>query len=148
VLKGVFVRCVCEILSIGETSAQSLPALPKKSFIPQRLSFRERILHEQPTVRKSITAAPRDPLIAQYFEQWLDAMVYQLFFPEELRSAQLDFFGLFSKTNLKTDSFPPENRLDRLRSQFEELYSPSHPLRGALFALQSLEVVRTIEGAK
>lgn len=105
-------------------------------------------LHEQPTVRTSIANAPRDPLIAQYFEQWLDAMVYQLFFPEDLRSAQLDFFDLFSESNLRSDSFSPENRLDKLRNEFEELYSPSHPLRGALFALQSLEVVRAIEGAE
>ena len=101
-------------------------------------------LHRQPTVRESIASAPRDPLIAQYFEQWVNAMVYQLFFPEELRTAQLDFFNLLSKANLA--SVDKDDRLNQLRRRFEDLYDPSHPLRGALFALQSLELVRTIEG--
>ena len=33
-----------------------------------------------------------------------------------------------------------------LRAKFEELYAPNHPLRQGLFALDSIEEIRIIEG--
>ncbi|HEX4084166.1 MAG TPA: Eco57I restriction-modification methylase domain-containing protein [Chthoniobacteraceae bacterium] len=106
-------------------------------------------LHRQPTVRKSTPLQPRDPLVAQYFEQWVNAMVYQLFFPEELHRARLDFFELFIAANLRTsETLSEEGGIAPLRKSFERLYDPAHPLRGALFALESLDLVRIIEGEK
>ena len=45
----------------------------------------------QPSVRQSAQVHPRDPLIAEYFEQWLNAMVYELFFPEEVTQRTANF---------------------------------------------------------
>ena len=36
--------------------------------------------------------------------------------------------------------------LSELRAKFEELYAPSHALRQGLFALDSIEEIRIIEG--
>ena len=103
-------------------------------------------LNSQATVQNITSSVPRDPLIAQFFELWVDAMFYQLFFPEEIQVAKLDFFALFRDANLP--ALNKGDHMPQLRSNFERLYDPSHPLRGALFALQSLDLVRTIEGEK
>jgi hypothetical protein len=104
-------------------------------------------LHRQPSVRESSSAHPRDPLIAAYFEQWVNALVYELYFPEELHAATLHFFDLSATHAL---SPPPKEAspavLAGLREHFEQLYATDHPLRAALFGLGSLEFVRIIEG--
>ena len=69
----------------------------------------------QPSVRQSAPVHPRDPLIAEYFEQWLNAMVYELFFPEDVQTTYgSDFFTLFSEARLPSISDLEEGRLTTL----------------------------------
>ena len=49
-------------------------------------------------------------------------------------------FGMYCQLS------PEGKRLARLRQVFETIYDTSHPLRGALHTLRSLETVRIIEG--
>jgi hypothetical protein len=105
-------------------------------------------LHAQPTITKSTTQNPRDPLIPAYFEQWVNALVYELYFPEELHAAGLHFFDLTAQHTL-----PPlpewdekTERLQKTRERYEKLSTGGHPLRVALDKLQTLDLVRTIEG--
>jgi hypothetical protein len=105
-------------------------------------------LHTQPTVAESRHEHPRDPLIVTYFEQWVNALVYELFFPQELHAAGLRFFDLTAKHALPPLSEWNEQseRLCKIRERFELLYDLKHPLRASLFSLGSLELVRIIEG--
>lgn len=91
----------------------------------------------------------RDVLIRYYYEQILNALVYELYLPDDLHTAGLNFFDL-----VKAAKLPPMDRTPRdsaaqlvaLRTKFEEIYTPSHPLRAALQKLHTLEPVRIIEG--
>jgi hypothetical protein len=105
-------------------------------------------LHRQPSVAGSIREFPRDPLIATYFEQWVNALVYELYFPAEIATAGLRFFDLTAKHALPPLSEWDEKseRLCKIRERFEQLYDLKHPLRASLFSLGSLELVRIIEG--
>jgi hypothetical protein len=95
----------------------------------------------------SSSAGPRDFLMRDYFEQIVNGLVYELYFPEDLHAAGLNLFDLVEKANLPAlEDMAEAERLSRLRALFEMLYDSHHPLRGALFHLGSLEVVRTIEG--
>lgn len=86
-------------------------------------------------------------LLAGYFEQWVNALVYELFFPEPLHAADLHFFRLAEAAKLEPlDRMKPGTELARLRTKFEQLYKSDHPLRQSLFALDSIEEVRIIEG--
>ena len=85
--------------------------------------------------------------MASYFEQWLNGLVYELFFRDELHARKLKLFDETTKLN------PPElaklseaDKISRLRELFEKAYNPSAALRGSLFDLRSLESVRIIEG--
>ena len=92
--------------------------------------------------------APTGLMIA-YLEQWINGLVYELFFPDELRSRN---FKLFAET---TRLKPPElaklkdaDKLTALLELHERAYARDAALRGMLFDLKSLDVVRVIEDVK
>jgi hypothetical protein len=104
-------------------------------------------LHAQPTVAESTPEHPRDPLIAAYFEHWVNALVYELYFPAEIHAAGLHFFDLTAQHILPRlpDSQEETEILFEIRERFERLYDLKHPLRAGLFSLGSLDLVRIIE---
>jgi adenine-specific DNA-methyltransferase len=89
----------------------------------------------------------RDPLMLAYWDQILNGLVYELYFPDELHGAGLQLFDLVEQTRLPDiNAIPEPDRLPRLRLLFESLYDGAHPLRIALAKLQTLDTVRIIEG--
>lgn len=89
----------------------------------------------------------RDPLMLAYWEQILNGLVYELYFPEELHAAGLRLFDLVAQAQLPDiTKLSEKDRLTALRKKFEEVYDIEHALRAALFSLGNLEVVRVIEG--
>ena len=105
-------------------------------------------LHRQPSVTQPDRNHPQDPLIASYFEQTVNALVYELFFAQELHAASLHFFE-FTAAASSAPAKPPSDtaaRMDWYREQFKILSAPGHLLRVALDKLQTLDLVRIIEG--
>jgi adenine-specific DNA-methyltransferase len=98
----------------------------------------------------SAQTQPRDPLMRDYYEQILNALVYELYLPEEVHAAGLNFFELVEAARLpqidpaKSGS---DSQLSALRRKFEDLYSPAHPLRAALQKLHALEPIKIMEGS-
>ena len=91
----------------------------------------------------------RDPLMRDYYEEILNALVYELYLPDDLHAAGLRFFDLVEAANLpavNVDIADPSAQLVALRRKFEDLYAPSHPLRAALQKLHTLDPIRIIEG--
>jgi len=105
-------------------------------------------LRRQPTVIQPDRNHPQDPLIASYFEQMMNALVYELFFPQELHAAGLKFFELASATPIAKPMNPSASAggLEWYREQFKILSATGHPLRVALDKLQTLDLIRIIEG--
>jgi hypothetical protein len=85
--------------------------------------------------------------IPGYFEQLLNGLVYELFFPDELHVQKLYLFHYAEEAKLPVlTEIPEAKRLTVLRETFERIYDLNHPIRGCLFSLGSLETVRIIEG--
>jgi type I restriction-modification system DNA methylase subunit len=104
-------------------------------------------LNRQPEVTGKRAVNPRDPLMMGYFEQIINGLVYELFFPNDLHAARLFPFQLIGKAGLpKAEDIPISRRLNVLRETFERLYATNHPLRGCLFSIRSIEPIRVIEG--
>jgi adenine-specific DNA-methyltransferase len=102
-------------------------------------------LHARPS--KTENTNPIDPLMAAYFEQWLNALVYELYFPQELHAAGLHFFDLIQAETLpQLHDLGGADPLPQLRKLFQQTYASDHQLRQALYRLGSLDLVRTIEG--
>jgi adenine-specific DNA-methyltransferase len=86
-------------------------------------------------------------LMVGYFEQLLNGLVYELFFPEELHAQKLTLFRFVEEAKLPSlESIPQEQRMERLAEVFDRLYDNRHPVRGALHSLRNLETVRIIQG--
>ena len=121
--------------------AAPAPAIAAAAQVGRWLSF----LYRQPSVRSPNTEQPRDPQLAAWFERWANALVYELFFPKELQSRGLSFLAITE------DLAPPvttnaATTLSAVRATVERLSAPGHALRRALDQLQTLDLVRTIEG--
>lgn len=85
-------------------------------------------------------------MMKAYFEQWLNGLVYELFFPDELYSRKLQLFEETEQLRPPDlTELPKEQRIVRLRELFETAYDSNARLRAMLFDLRSLEIVRIIE---
>lgn len=96
--------------------------------------------------RSEIKTLPNGGLIVEYLEQWLNGLVYELFFPGELHSRNIHFFDATAEVNLP--ALDNADYLERLRAAFVHAYDLNHPLRAMLADLQTIEEVRIIEGGK
>ena len=104
-------------------------------------------LHARKAAREDSRETTGVPLIAAFMEQWVNALVYELFFPQELHAAGLHFFELIQALKLTPlDSLAESERLTEMQALFKTTYASDHKLRQALYKLGSLDLVRTIEG--
>jgi hypothetical protein len=87
-------------------------------------------------------------LMKAYFEQWLNGLVYELFFPGDLHARKLKLFAETARLAPPDLSAVPEpQKLARLQELFAKAHDGNAPLRAMLFDLPSLEVVHIIEQA-
>jgi hypothetical protein len=128
---------------------RSLP-IPKaevaQKAIIERLAAYLLWLHREVLHNEELADNASATLLAGYFEQWVNALVYELFFPEPLHAAGLHFFRLAEEAKLPALSAIKDRELATLRAKFEELYATNHPLRQGLFALDSIEEIHIIQG--
>jgi hypothetical protein len=104
-------------------------------------------LHACKSVRAGLRETTNVPLISAFMEQWVNALVYELFFPREIHDAGLQFFDLIQSLNLPPlESLAESARLQELQKIFTTTYASDHKLRQAMYRLGSLDLVRTIEG--
>jgi hypothetical protein len=85
--------------------------------------------------------------MAAYFEQWLNGLVYELFFADELHARSLRLFD--ETARLAPPAFATlakRDRLPALQELFAKAYATAAPLRAAIDGLQTLDTVRIVEG--
>jgi len=84
--------------------------------------------------------------VGSYFEQMINAIVYELYFTKELEKAGCKIIDHIPLLTL-LDTFKNEiAKIDYLKSLFHEVYNKHHAVRAALFKLDSLEEIAVIEG--
>ncbi len=121
-------------------------ASPAQQLLCERLA--EAMIWLYSPAGKVAQNAPTGLMIA-YLEQWINGMVYELFFPCDLHSRK---FKLFDETaRLKPPDLAKLSDADKrtaLQELHERAYARDAALRGMLFDLKSLDVVRVIEDVK
>jgi hypothetical protein len=85
---------------------------------------------------------PEHGLIVSWFEQWLNGLVYELFFPGELHARALHLFAETAK--LLSESKLPAKAIPEIFTASRDF---KRPLRAMLTDLQTIEEVRLIEEA-
>ncbi|MBD3808868.1 MAG: hypothetical protein IE880_09190 [Epsilonproteobacteria bacterium] len=72
-------------------------------------------------------------------------MVYELYFADELHKGNKYFIEPLQKESL-VDMQKMENKLEDIRAIFEKLNDNNHIIKKNMYSIDSVEVVRIIEG--
>ena len=82
---------------------------------------------------------------ASFFERLIDAMVYELYLPEEIKEGSAEVLKhLGNLPELKEGQ--DDKNLKTIEKVYKELSDPKHPISGALLKLLNIEEVNIIEG--
>ena len=84
-------------------------------------------------------------VMTAYFEQLIDAVVYEIYFPEEFQDPSKSPIRLLSEAQLPTFKELRGDKNSNLNDIFHHLYATDHPVRSMLFFLDTIETVRVIE---
>ena len=82
-----------------------------------------------------------------FFYHLTDSLVFELYFPEELKSANKEILKHLGDLKPITDDMSDEEKLAIIQSEFERLYDDNHPVKYAIETLDSIEEVRIIKEA-
>lgn len=82
-----------------------------------------------------------------FFQEIADSVVFELYFPEEIKSAGKEILKHLGNLKPIADNMGEEKKLAIIQSEFERLYDPNHPVRFAIETLDSVEEVRIIKEA-
>ena len=86
-------------------------------------------------------------LIFSFFDALVNCMVYELYFPEEIKVANKEINQHLGQLKPIAEDMTAEEKLAIIQSEFDRLYDPSHPVRNHLETLDSVEPVRIIKEA-
>ena len=87
-------------------------------------------------------------LISIYFEQIVDGMVYELYFPELLKQHNRTIIEYLGELPVFTDSMNDNQKMEIINTVFNRLNEKNHPVRVNLFYMNSIPEIKIIEGIK
>lgn len=88
-----------------------------------------------------------DAIVFNYFNQIVEACIYEIYFKDEVKSANKGILHYLNELKLIDDDLSDENKLSIIQSEFNRLYDPNHPVRNNIETLDSVEEVRIIKEA-
>lgn len=94
-----------------------------------------------------IEANAKNDLNLNFFQSLADSIIYELYFPSEIKSAGKEILKHLGDLKPINDEMSEEEKLAIIQSEFERLYDPNHPVRFAIETLDSVEEVRIIKEA-
>lgn len=83
---------------------------------------------------------------ASYFESVIDAMVYDLYFADVVKSAGCEVFSHLQNLPVMNDDWNDEKKKKIIEKVFKELSNPAHPVFIAMEKQKTVPEVRIIEG--
>ena len=86
-------------------------------------------------------------LQSAFFEQLIDALVYELYFSDELKRAGKEIKKHLGDVKPISEHMTDTEKLAIIQSEFERLYDPNHPVRNNMETLDSVDEVRIIREA-
>jgi TaqI-like C-terminal specificity domain len=128
---------------IAQTSEDNIKIFIK---LVEYIIYLERQLKEKENDDISSIQLARDKMMARFFEQIIDGMVYELYLPEELHKEDKYFVKYICSENLPQLKSIKGDKMQALRQIFERMFDINHPIRKNVFFLDSLEAIRIIQG--
>lgn len=103
-------------------------------------------LKDIPSSGKEFMASADDQLMLSYFEQIIDAVVMELYLPEELHAGDKYFMRHLLQENLPNIDKIKGDKMTELRVIFRRLFDRDHPIRTNIYFLRNLDIVKIIRG--
>ena len=134
----------------GKILSQIKPKVLEKLPIPrinanQKVTLRKIV--EGILFLKTLTLnKPKEKLIPVYFEQILNGIVYELYFPELLQKHDREIIKHIGDLPALEESVSDEEKMRLCQEVFNRLNDKKHSLRNNLFYLDSIPEIRIIEG--
>jgi len=81
-----------------------------------------------------------------FFESLIDAMVYELYFPEEIKAADAEILKHVINLPELKDDWSDEKKLKTIEEVYKEFSNPKHPVSIAMEKQKNVPEVRIIKG--
>jgi hypothetical protein len=92
-----------------------------------------------------LSTSELDRLSQAFFDELNNSIFYEIYFPEEIKSAGKEFIKPLGDLKPITHEMSEEEKLAIIESEFERLNHPNHPVRIALDTLGNVEEVKIIK---
>ncbi len=116
-------------------------------YVEKRIVSEFAIIVDYITFLKSVLLSnPSYQLMPIYFEQIIDGMVYELYFPELLQKHNREIIKYLGELPEFTDNMTDEQKMKICKKVFDRLNVKEHPVRINLFYMNSIPEIRIIEG--
>jgi len=96
--------------------------------------------------QKKHNSFPNSHLISTFFEQIIDGMVYELYFPELLKKHNREIIKHLGELPEFTDSMSDEQKMKICKKVFDRLNDKEHPVRINLLYMSTIPEIAIIEG--
>jgi len=83
---------------------------------------------------------------SSFFESIIDALVYALYFPEEIKAANAEILKHLIDLPELNDDWSDEKKMKTIEKVYKELSDPTHPVSTAMEKQKTVPEVRIIEG--
>ena len=127
------------------------PSVSEKVVINNLVSyilFLKEELKDIPSHGVSLADSAEDKLMLSYFGQIFDAVIMELYLPKELHAGDKYFMRHLISENLPNLEEMKTDKMQELRMIFIKLFNKEHPVRINIYFLNSLGVVRRIQGLR
>jgi Alw26I/Eco31I/Esp3I family type II restriction m6 adenine DNA methyltransferase len=92
----------------------------------------------------SIILIYHNSIYLSFLQELVNSIVYELYFPEEIKSASKEILKHLGDLKPITDDMSEDKKLAIIQSEFERLYETNHPVRIVIETLNEVEVVKII----
>lgn len=86
--------------------------------------------------------------LSSFFESLIDAMVYELYFPDEIKAAGCEVLKHLTNLQELQDEGGNEQKITLIEQVYKEISHPAHPVSIAMFKMETIEEIRIIEGKR
>ena len=91
---------------------------------------------------ENVLTETSDKIMAGYFEQMINGLVYELYFEEAMKASQQDILQYL----IDLPALEKGKELAQMRAFFKEYHHPEHPVRVRLYYMDSVQEIRIIKG--
>jgi hypothetical protein len=125
---------------------EPLQFIPIKKITTEEQSFFIKITDFIIFLKQQEQVTDINKLFSIYFEQIIDGMVYELYFPETLKQHNRTIIEHLGELPAFTDTMSDAVKTEIITTVFDRLNDKNHPVRVNLLNMNSIPEIKIIEG--